>query len=666
MQLGFYFDQTRCTGCHACAVACKDWNDIPAGPAHWRRIVSMEAGEWPDIYAGYLTTSCSHCAKPICADVCPAGAISKRETDGIVLVDRTKCRQAAPCGIISNAENVPFGSMKSPCTIACPAGVNAQAYIALISKGRFEEALEVIRNDLPLPSVCGRVCTHPCESVCKRQDLDESIAIMALKRFVTDQIVSKPEPLPVTKRQKVAVIGSGPAGLSAAWSLAKRGYSTTVFEALPVAGGMLAVGLPEYRLPRAILKRDLDYLKALGIEIRTNTPIGEHLKLDDLRHQGYEAFFLSIGTHKGHRLSIPGADLDGVYVGITFLQDLNMNRKPEVGDRVLVLGGGRAALDCARSAARLGASEVQIACLEDRDAMRAVASEIEEAEYEGITFHNAQSFKRILENNGHVSGVECLDVRSFSFDDKGQVTIDTLPGSEHLFACDTVIFAVGQSPDLSPFPELLASKAAAISVDPQTSATGLKGVFAGGDVAGEVGSVVEAISAGKRAATSIDAFLQGLVYKGVDRSPQINPAEIEVDIPPDVKEEPRQIPSALSLAKRRSWDEVSLGYKPHAAVSEARRCFNCAGHLCREVCPYDAPQFDAEQNATMQMCNLCVDRWGQDKKPVCVMACPMRAMDAGPVDELNSKYGDEREAEGFSYSKTTDPSVCFKPKKYQP
>jgi NADPH-dependent glutamate synthase beta subunit-like oxidoreductase len=181
--------------------------------------------------------------------------------------------------------------MKAPCTIACPAGVNAQGYVALIAKGRFKEARELIRRDLPLPSVCGRVCTHPCEAMCKRQELDEPIAIKDLKRFVTDQVSFTPESLPITKSQKVTVIGSGPAGLSTAWSLAKRGYPVTVFEALPVAGGMLAVGLPEYRLPKAILQRDLDFLKALGIEIRTDSPIGNSLKLYDLKDQGYEAIF---------------------------------------------------------------------------------------------------------------------------------------------------------------------------------------------------------------------------------------------------------------------------------------------------------------------------------------------------------------------------------------
>lgn len=666
MQLGFYFDQTRCTGCYTCAVACKDWNNIPAGPAHWRRIVSIEEGDWPDLFAAYLSTSCNHCVDPICAVVCPADAISKREKDGVVLVDREKCREDFPCGIISNWKDIPFGYMKSPCTIACPAGVNVQGLIALISKRRFREALEVIRGDLPLPSVCGRVCTHPCESVCKRQELDEPIAIMALKRFVTDQTSPMPDPFPVTKRQKVAVIGSGPAGLSAAWSLAKMGYPVTVFEALPVAGGMLAVGLPEYRLPKAILQRDLDYLKALGIEIKTDSPIGDSVKLDDLKDQGYEAIFLSIGAHSGHKLSIPGADLERVLVGVSFLRDLNMGRKPHVGNSVLVLGGGYVALDCALSAGRLGASEVHIACLEDRESMRVITSDVKEAEKEGIIVHNAQSFKRILGKNGRVCGVECLDVKSFQFDEAGQAHIETIPGSEHIYDTDTVIFAVGQSPELSAFHEILALKGSTIAVNSQTMTTNLPAVFAGGDAIGGGGSVVEAIGAGKRAAASIDAFLQGLVFREVDTFQQVNPSEIEVNIPTEVKREPRQPVRTLSETERRSWNEISIGFSEDMAVAEAKRCLNCAGHVCREVCPYDVPQFGDNENPKMQMCNLCIDRWDQNKKPICVMACPTRAIDAGPVDELRVKYGDTREAEGFIYCGSTKPSICFKSKKYHP
>lgn len=664
MQFGFYFDQTRCTGCYTCAVACKDWNDIPAGPACWRRILPMEEGIWPDLFAAYLSTSCHHCAEPICVVVCPARAISKREEDGIVIVDREKCRQAAPCGIISNYEKIPFGEMKSPCTIACPAGVNVQGYVALIGKGKFREALEILRRDLPLPSVCGRVCTHPCESACARQKLDEPIAIRELKRFVTDQETHVPDRFPTTRGQKVAVVGSGPAGLSAAWALAKRGYPVTVFEALPVAGGMLAVGLPRYRLPKDVLQRDLDYIIAMGIQIKTDSPIRDGIAVEDLKKEGYEAIFLSVGAHKGLKLPIAGADLGGVLIGISFLRDVNLGKKVEVGKRVLVIGGGRVALDCARTAFRLGASDVRIACVEDRNSMHATTAEIREGEEEGIIIHHSQQFTKIQGKNGQVRGVECLDVRTFHFDGAGRLFVESIPGSEHIYEADTVIFAVGQSPELGPFHGIEISKTGNIVVTPETMATKLQGVFAGGEATSGPMTVIEAVAAGKLAAASIDSYLQGLIFRDPNPRRDNQATEIEVGIPSEMIKQPRQLPSTLPIRERKCWKEVSLGFSEAAAIEEAKRCLNCAGHLCREVCPYQAPQFGSEENPKMQMCNLCIDRWSQDRKPICVAACPTRAMDAGPLDELRSKYGDVKEAEGFQYCASVNPSVCFRPKRY--
>lgn len=664
MQLGFYFDQTRCTGCCTCVIACKDWNDISAGPASWRRVTSVEEGDWPNLFVAYYTSSCYHCADPICVAVCPNGAISKRDKDGIVTVDREKCRHEAHCGIISNANEIPYGEMQSPCTIACPGGVNAQGYIALVAKGRFREAFDLIQRDLPLPSVCGRVCKHPCESVCKRQELDEPIAIAALKRFVTDRVAVSPDPLPITKNQKVAIIGSGPAGISAAWELAKRGYPVTVFEAQSITGGMLALGIPDYRLPKRILQRDIDCIKALGIQIKNNSPIGQNITLDDLKGQGYEAVFIAVGAHKGHKPPIPGADLEGVLVGTSFLRDYNLGKRSDLGKKVIVLGGGSVAFDCCRTALRLGVSEAHIACLEDLESMPAAASEIREGIEEGIVIHPRCSFTRLLGENGHIIGVECVDIQSLTFDRVGIPHFDVIQDSEHVLDADSVIFAIGQFPQLEGFDGIATNARGYIAIDPFTMGTNQPGVFAGGDATGGSASVIDAIASGRRAAICIHLFLQGLVIKETGSCLKINPSEIEIELPTGLEKQARQSILTLPVIQRKTFEEVSLGLSEERAMLEARRCLNCAGHLCKEVCPYHSPQFGTEDNSKVQMCNLCLERWDQNKKPICVTACPTRALDAGQLEELRIIYNDIRETEGFTYSKSVGASVIFKPKKY--
>ena len=277
MQKGFYFDQARCTGCFTCSVACKDWHDTPAGPASWMRIHYREEGNYPKLFVSHVAAPCYHCAEPVCAYVCPNEALTKQEDDGIVLVDRDKCRGEKPCGIIDESKmgaDFLYGEGKAPCQAACPAHLYIPGYLALIAKGKNKEALELIRRNMPLPSVCGRVCLHPCETACRRKEVEEPIAIMALKGYVTDTVpYEQPQKIEPTQDHKVAIIGSGPAGLAAAYDLIRMGYGVTVFEALSVVGGMLAVGVPRHRLPREVLNRDIDYIKALGVEIKTDTPV---------------------------------------------------------------------------------------------------------------------------------------------------------------------------------------------------------------------------------------------------------------------------------------------------------------------------------------------------------------------------------------------------------
>lgn len=671
MQLAFYFDQTRCVGCYACGVACKDWNDVPAGPAKWRRITHIEEGDFPRPFVAHLSETCNHCENPLCATVCPAGAIAKRDEDGVVLVDRSKCREEARCGIITGYEPplaLTMGEREAPCQVTCPAHLRIPAYIRLIAKGQFSEALDLIRRSMPLPSVCGRICSHPCELQCTRNKLDEPLAIASLRRFVADWPGGDmPQRAPITKDHKVAIVGSGPAGLAAAYDLVRMGYGVTIFEALPVAGGMLAVGIPEYRLPKEVLRKDIGYLEALGVQVKTGTPIGPELTLDQLGRQGYEAFFLATGSHRGTVLNIPGLDPGNGVSGVSFLRQVNMGQKVPVGRKVLVLGGGNVAFDCARTALRLGAKEVHVACPESREEMPAFPEEIEQAEQEGVTIHPSRTFTRVIADCGCTAGVECLSLRSMRFDEQGGLHFDAVAGSEHVLDCDMLILAVGQAPDLDYVRTsggLKLTRRGTIAVDPETMETSRPGVFAGGDAVVRMGTAIEAIAAGQRAAVYIDRYLRGEVLKGGAPPVSVKASDIKVEIPGDVKKAPRARMPLLPAADRvKGFAEVASGFTEEMARAEAERCLNCAGSLCRDVCPYGSPQFGDEENAKMQKCNFCIDRWAENKLPICVAACPLRALDAGPVEALEAKYGRVQETAGFIHSPVTSPPTVFKPKR---
>ncbi len=670
MQLGFHFDQSRCTGCFACAVACKDWHDIPAGPAKWMRILYHEEGKYPDVFVSHVASPCYHCTQPVCAWICPNEAITKREEDGVVVVDRDKCRNEKTCGIIkpeSVGQDYLYGESQAPCQVTCPAHLYIPGYIALIAKGKFNEALDLIRRRMPLPSVCGRVCLNPCETECKRKDLDEPVAIEALKRFVTDNVKEElPQRLPQTYKEKVAIVGSGPAGLAAAYDLIRMGYGVTVFEALPVAGGMLSVGIPEHRLPKATFKHDIDYIKALGVEIKTNSPVSLDGGLEGLLKEEYGAVLLSMGAHKGQKLNIPGADSNGVLVGTSFMHDVNTGKKVAVGKKVMVIGGGNVAMDCARSARRLGATEVHVACLESRDVMPAEAGEIEQAEEEGIKVHPSLTPTQIVASNGKISGVDFQKITNLKFDKDGRPQFDAVSGSKETFPAETVIFAIGQVPEVGTLSEkcdIKLSQRGCLNIDPETMMSGMKGVFAAGDCVNGATNIVDAIASGQKAAFYINRYLQGDVLR-VRAKKSIKASDIQVEIPSTTVKEKRQAMPLLAAKDRVStFKEVALGLTPEAAIAEAKRCLNCAGHLCKDACPYEAPQFADEEKAKMQKCDLCFDRFGNGKKPICVEACPVRALDAGKIEDLRSKYGDLKEAYGFRYSAVTEPAITNKPKK---
>ncbi len=469
----------------------------------------------------------------------------------------------------------------APCKAACPAGIHVQGYVALIAQGKFTEALALIREAIPFPAVCGRVCHHPCEAACRRGEHDQPIAIQHLKRFVSDSVL---RPTSSVKRQtsnvknKVAVVGSGPAGLTAAYFLAREGYPVTVFEALPVAGGMMAVGIPDYRLPRDVLQGEIEAIEDLGVEIRTSTAIGPNgdLSLDDLRRE-YDAVFVAVGAHGSRRLNVAGEDLAGVLHGVDFLREVGLGHEVTVGEKVLVIGGGDVAIDSAMVARRVGGQQVTILYRRSREEMPAHLWEIEEAEEEGIAFRFLATPTRVLGANGRVTSLECVRMELGEPDESGRRRPVLIPGSEFVIEADTVIVAIGQVLGVGSW-KLKAGNW--IAADPLTLATDVPGVFAGGDAVTGPATVIEAIAAGKRAAESITRYLRGenLATKRTLWPPDIS--EVEYYTPPVVEPETRAQMPKLPLTRRADFTEINLGFGEKEAIAEAQRCLSCG--VCSE------------------------------------------------------------------------------------
>jgi heterodisulfide reductase subunit A-like polyferredoxin len=493
--------------------------------------------------------------------------------------------QAVPSAVVIDKLGI------SPCRDACPIHQRAQGYIALIREGRYKDALRVIREDNPFPGICGRICNHRCEDACNRGQVDDPIAIASLKRFVTDMVYKGPrEPLPRAERtrpENVAIIGAGPCGLTAGRDLVRQGYGVTVFEALPVAGGMLRVGVPEYRLPSWIIEREIQDIVDEGVELRLNQRVED---IDSLFDQGFAAVLIAVGAHVGKKLPIPGANLDGVHLNTEFLRDVRLGNMPKLGRRVMVLGGGNVAIDVARTAVRLGVPEVHLACLESRETMPAHISEVSQAEAEGVILHPAHSFNRILDDgSGHVGGIECMDVSFMTFDAEGRLQLETTPGSEHVIECDTVIFSIGQAAGLAFIPEdsgVGTTRRGTVAVNPNTLAATRPGVFAAGDAVTGTAFVVEGIAAGHQAAQSVDKYLRGEELEPKPRPDlpvvKLTPAEVQAELESgQVSRQPRVRMPELDVQTRRSnFAEVDLGYNEELAQQEAARCLAC-GH-CSE------------------------------------------------------------------------------------
>lgn len=473
------------------------------------------------------------------------------------------------------------GLFRTPCQHTCPVELDIPGYISLIKEGKFAEAYYLIKQRLPLPAVCGRVCHHPCEGKCRRAQVDEPLAIRDLKRFAADYAFAAGiEYLPEIKERKaerVAVIGAGPAGLSAAWDLALEGYPVIIFEALPVAGGMLAVAIPEYRLPKDILKKEIKNIEKIGVSIKLNTRVDD---VGSLLKDGYKAVFIATGAHKGDKAGIPGEDLQGVYDAIEFLRKVNLGQEIQVGKRVAVIGGGNSAIDSARVALRKGAEAVYVFYRREKKDMPAIAEEIQAAEEEGIRFHFLSNPSRILGRDGKASGIECVCMELKEFDRSGRKTPYAIKGSEYVVDVDTVIEAIGQRPDTSFIKdgEIKTGRGGTVVVDRRTLFTGKQGIFAGGDATSGPQTVIEAIAAGQRAASSIRRYLQGRELSPIVERNGYKPIAVS-SIPPsdeEMRERPRVKVSQIPMSERKtSFQEITLTLGSKEAREEASRCLRC-------------------------------------------------------------------------------------------
>ncbi|MBI2831844.1 MAG: FAD-dependent oxidoreductase [Chloroflexi bacterium] len=549
----FERDYNLCIGCGRCVRVCRDVRGIEA-----IKLVDHDGQRWPEPSTGKTMeeAGCRFCRA--CVEVCPTGALIDKEAKYNFCIEKEE--------------------VAAPCRYACPAHIDVPRYVYLIGEGRFADALAMIREKVPFPASLGRVCIHPCETACNRGDINNSICIKFLKRFAAEGDQKWWKQYSVVKPptgKKVAVIGAGPGGLTDAYYLAKAGHSVTVFEALPVAGGMMRVGIPDYRLPPEVLESEINEIRSVGVDIKLNTRVES---IDDLFKQGFDAVFVAVGAHNGMTIGCEGESCTGVMDGASFLRKANLGEKLDVGEKVAVIGGGNVAIDGARVALRLGAKEVSIVYRRTRAEMPASPEEVEAALHENIKFIYLAAPQKIA-SKGVKLEMTCIRMKLGEPDASGRRSPEPIKGSEFTLEFDTIIAAIGQTPDIPAEFNLKTGRGNTIRADSVTQATSRKGVFAGGDVATGPASVIGAIAAGRRAASSIDKYLGG---SGVIDEVLVKDRAFGTCVgkaPGFFDKTAPHMPELTAEQRAANFNEVELGFDREAAVAEGRRCLQCAVRL---------------------------------------------------------------------------------------
>ncbi len=638
-QLSLMIDLNRCIGCSTCIVACRNYHEIidhalamPNEIPYYIRVESRERGVFPNVGVDTWVMPCQHCPDPKCLLSCPERAISKDAETGIVRIDRETCNGCKTIPETMAAEKIKI----NPCTAHCPAHINIQGYIGLAANGKYKEALALIKAENPFPSICGRVCFHPCETHCNRGEIDEPVSIRALHRFLADlDLKAETRYVPPVKERKdgkVAIVGSGPAGLTCAYYLAQEGYQVAIFEKAPVPGGMLTLGIPAYRLPRDVIEGEIQVIRDMGVEMKTGVDFGRDVTVAELRGEGYGAFFFGVGSQVCKKIGIDGEDLTGIHPAYDFLMKVNIQAPPSLGKRVIVIGGGNAAFDAARSARRLGAEEVIIAYRRGMEEMPASQAEIQEAEAEGVQIKTLIYPVRFIGTENRVRSVEFIKMRLTEPDESGRKKPEPIPGTEFTLDADDVIVTIGQQTDWS----CLTSDEGFFQVDPVTLQGRDPDIFAGGDAVTGPRTVVEAIAAGKEAAISIDRY-----FRGVDlHENRVKDWTYTAKVQKEKFDPARRAPMSLRDPGEREKDfnEVCLGLTEETARQEAARCQSC-GCACIQSCPYGVIQYSFQKKSSHK-CDLCFERIHVGEMPVCAEVCLTDAITFGEHELVRQQAED--------------------------